>query len=91
MSEDQLKAFLEKVKGDTTLQEKLKTASDSEGVLVIAKEAGFLFSLNELLASKLILSEAEIESISGGQRTWSTDCPGTYAGIHTCENFGCGD
>ena len=91
MSEEQLKAFLEKVKGDTTLQEQLKAASDSEAVVAIAKEAGFLFSVNVLLATKLIPSEAELESISGGQRTWSTDCPGTYGGIHTCEYFGCGD
>ena len=28
MSEEQLKAFLEKVKGDTSLQEKLKVAAD---------------------------------------------------------------
>ena len=44
MSEEQLKAFLDKVKGDTSLQEKLKAAADSDAVLAIAKEAGFSIS-----------------------------------------------
>ena len=45
MSEEQLKAFLEKVKGDTSLQEKLKAASDADAVVAIAKEAGLVFLL----------------------------------------------
>ena len=36
MSEEQLKAFLEKVKADTSLQEKLSAAADSDTVLAIA-------------------------------------------------------
>ena len=32
MSEEQLKAFLEKVKADTSIQEKLKAAADAEFV-----------------------------------------------------------
>ena len=34
MSEEQLKAFLEKVKGDISLQEKLKMAGDADAVHV---------------------------------------------------------
>ena len=45
MSEEQLKAFLEKVQVDTSLQEKLKAAADADAVLAIAKEAGFSLSL----------------------------------------------
>ena len=41
-SEEQLKYFLEKVKGDTSLQEKLKAAADADAVLAIAKEAGYM-------------------------------------------------
>ena len=33
MSEEQLKAFLEKVKGDTNLQEQLKAAADTNAVM----------------------------------------------------------
>ena len=36
MSEDQLNAFIEKIKSDTSLQEKLKAATDYDAVLVIA-------------------------------------------------------
>ena len=47
MSEEQLKAFLEKVKGDTSLQEKLKAAADANAVAAIAKEAGFSISADD--------------------------------------------
>ena len=41
MSEEQLNAFLEKVKADTTLQEKLKAAASPDAAVEIAKDAGF--------------------------------------------------
>jgi predicted ribosomally synthesized peptide with nif11-like leader len=41
MSEEQLKAFLEKVQSDTELQEKLKAATTPEAGLEIAQKAGF--------------------------------------------------
>ena len=43
MSEEQLKAFLEKVKDDTSLQEKLKAAADADAVAAIAKGAIYDF------------------------------------------------
>ncbi|WP_114992743.1 Nif11-like leader peptide family natural product precursor [Synechococcus sp. UW179A] len=70
MSEEQLKAFLEKVKGDTSLQEKLKAAADSDAVLTIATEAGFSISADDLKKAKPKLSEEELEDVAGG---W--DCP----------------
>ncbi len=48
MSEEQLKAFIEKVKADTCLQEKLKAAADANAVSAIAKEAGFSISADDL-------------------------------------------
>ena len=44
MSEEKLKAFLEKVKGDISLHEKLKAAADVDTVVALAKEIGCLFS-----------------------------------------------
>ena len=41
MSEEQLKALLKKVKGDTSLQEKLKGAASPDAAVEIAKDAGF--------------------------------------------------
>ena len=66
MSEEQLKAFLEKVKADTSLQEKLKAAADSEAVLVIAKEAGFSISADDLKKATAEIEDAELEAAAGG-------------------------
>ena len=65
MSEEQLKAFLEKVKGDTSLQEKLKAAADSDAVTAIAKEAGFSISLDDFNKSSELLGK-ELEGVVGG-------------------------
>ena len=66
MSEEQLKAFIEKVKGDTSLQEKLKAAADADAVAAIAKEAGFSISADDLAKAKSELSEEELEGVAGG-------------------------
>jgi predicted ribosomally synthesized peptide with nif11-like leader len=66
MSEEQLKAFLEKVKADTSLQEKLKAAGDSDAVLAIAKEAGFMISADDLTKAQSELSDEELEGVAGG-------------------------
>ena len=66
MSEGQLKAFIEKLKGNTTLQEKLKAAADADAVLAIAKEAGFSISADDLKKAQSEISEEELENVSGG-------------------------
>ena len=66
MSEEQLKAFLEKVRADTSLKEKLKAASDADGVVAIAKEAGFKISAEDLKNTEVELSEEELEGVAGG-------------------------
>ena len=73
MSEEQLKAFLEKVKGDTSLQEKLKAAADSNAVVEIAKEAGFMISAEEIQSMQsesVELSDEELEGLAGGATPW---------------------
>ena len=66
MSEEQLKAFLEKVKGDTSLQAKLKAAADSDAVLAIAKEAGFMISADDSMKAGSA-SDKDLESAAGGR------------------------
>ncbi|QNI54952.1 nif11-like leader peptide domain protein [Synechococcus sp. BIOS-E4-1] len=72
MSEEQLKAFLEKVKGDTTLQEKLKAASDADAVVAIAKEAGFSIFADDLKNARRLeeqspeISDEGLEGVAGG-------------------------
>ena len=80
MSEEQLKAFLEKVKGDTNLQEKLKAASGLDAVVLIAKDAGFVISSDEIKLSRdRQISEAELEGVTGaGVCSYgNTVCPNT--------------
>ena len=68
MSEEQLKAFLEKVQGDTSLQEKLKAAADANAVAAIAKEAGFSISADDLTTkAQSELSDQELEGVAGGE------------------------
>ena len=69
MSEEQLKAFLEAVKADAGLQEKLKTAKDVDAVVEIAKAAGFVISAEELKKSQAEISEEELEGVAGGNIT----------------------
>ena len=66
MSEEQLQAFLEKVQGDTSLQEKLKAAADANAVSAIAKEAGFSISADDLTNAQSELSDQELEGVAGG-------------------------
>ena len=67
MSEEQLKAFLEKVKGDNNLQEKLKAATDNDAVAAIAKDTGFSISAEDLKnAPQEELSDEELEGVTGG-------------------------
>ena len=74
MSEEQLKAFIEKLKADTNLQEKLKAAADSDAVLAIAKEAGFSISADVLKNAQSEISDEELEGAAGGG-FFSWGCP----------------
>ena len=87
MSEEQLNAFLEKIKADTSLQEKLKAAANADAVLTIAKEAGYKISADDLKnAQSVELSELELENLSGG----GTTSGGYYKYGTNCYTCGCG-
>ena len=69
MSEEQLKAFLEKVKADTSLQEKLKAAASPEAAMDIAKEAGFSITsedIQSMQSESVEVSDDELEGAAGG-------------------------
>lgn len=70
MSEEQFKAFLQKVQDDTNLQEQLSAATSVEAVVELAKAAGFMMTVADLqrahTAAQTLLSEAELENVSGG-------------------------
>ena len=67
MSKEQLKAFLEKVQGDTSLQEQLN--AEGANPIAIAKEAGFMISDDDLTKAQSELSDEELEGVAGGSGT----------------------
>ena len=78
MSEEQFKAFLEAVKADAGLKEKLNAAANADVVVEIAKKAGFVFSAEELQLDQAELSDEDIEGVAGaGERptvlAWNKD------------------
>ena len=92
MSEEQFNAFLEKVKGDTSLQEKLNGAADADAVVAIAKEAGFAISaedIQSMQSATVDLSDEELEGAAGGQCLGT--CGGSQSRIIACQTggFGC--
>ena len=77
MSEEQLKAFLETVKTDTSLQEKLKAAASPEAAVEIAKEAGFVITaedIQSMQSATVELSDEELEGAAGGRLTYAMSC-----------------
>ena len=83
MSEEQLQAFLEKVKGDPSLQKQLK--AEGADPVAIAQAAGFEVTTED---HQRTLSEEVLEAASGGQKPpkvipLSKDC---YTGM---VNVGC--
>ena len=75
MSEEQLKAFLEKVKLDTSLQGKLNAATNADAVVEIAKASGFVISSDDWNESQSEVSDEELESAVGGvQPKFSIRC-----------------
>ena len=64
MSEEQLKAFIAKVQGDTSLQEQLK--AEGADVVAIAKAAGFSITTEDLNTHRQNLSDEELEAVTGG-------------------------
>jgi len=77
MPEEQLKAFWEAVQADAGLQEKLKAAVDSDAVVSIAKDAGFVISADELNKAQAELSEEELGGVAGGVPYYSL-CSGAF-------------
>ena len=68
MSEEQLKAFWEAIQSDQALQQKLQGVSDPGAIVVIAKEAGFTISAEELQSAQVELSDEQLDGAAGGRQ-----------------------
>ena len=62
MTQEQLKAFLAKVKGDSSLKEKIKAAKSPEDVAGITQEQGYEFTADKITE----LSDDELEGVTEG-------------------------
>jgi predicted ribosomally synthesized peptide with nif11-like leader len=73
MSADQFKAFQEAVLSDAGLLDKLRSATSADAVVTIANEAGFSFSIADLMSAigsrpseYGSLTDEELEAAAGG-------------------------
>ena len=66
VSEEQIQAFIDKAKADPSIQEKLKSAKTGPDVVAIAKQAGFVVTVDELANAQIELSDEDLEGIAGG-------------------------
>ena len=89
MSLEQLKAFLAKVKGDFSLQEKLKAANTPEEIVAIAKDSGFTISTDDMNNAQSEISEEELEGAAGGTLTPGVALVFTGVSLVAGEGFAC--
>ena len=64
MSEEQVNAFMEAIRADAALQEKVSGAADADAAVAIAQEAGYSISREEIY---WLLTEEALEGVVGGQ------------------------
>ena len=66
MTSGQLKAFIEKIKGDEALRLRLKEVQSEADWCAIAKEEGFNVNIDEYQKCFDEISEEELEGVAGG-------------------------
>ena len=75
MSQEQLQAFIDALKSDSELVQKVQGASSHEAIAKIAKDAGFEISADHVIEKHAISAE-ELESVSGGRNSLVGTCGG---------------
>jgi len=63
MPEAQVNAFMEAIRADAALQEKVSGAADADAAVEIAQEAGYSISREEIY---WLLTEETLEAVVGG-------------------------
>ena len=63
MSEEQVNAFMEAIRADAALQEKVSGAADADAAVAIAQEAGYSICREEIY---WLLTEEALEAVVGG-------------------------
>ena len=68
MSIEQAQAFIEKVKNDEDLAKRLSEVQDSESRLEIARQKGYVFTVDEFKKAVILIHDAELEEVAGGKQ-----------------------
>jgi len=84
MSIESARDFMEKYKKDAEMSAKMVGAKNPAEKMAIAKTAGFDFSFEELTRVNEELSEAELDTVVGGE--WNPGCNNDGHCGFTCEN-----
>nr|WP_186470943.1 Nif11-like leader peptide family natural product precursor [Synechococcus sp. A18-25c] len=83
MPEEQLKAFIEFVKRNTSLHEKLAAATTFEATVAIAKESGFAITAEDIQpvqsTTEPEVPDKELDGATGGAGAWRNN--GTRDGV----------
>jgi predicted ribosomally synthesized peptide with nif11-like leader len=66
MSIETARAFVEKLKSDAELAQKVHEAEDTESKLQIAKQEGYEFTAQEAKQVQEELSDEDLDSVAGG-------------------------
>ena len=68
MTQEQLKTFMQKVKADTSLQQKLEKAADTDAVVAIAKNVNLTISADNLKKAQSELANEKPEKVAVGEK-----------------------
>ena len=82
MSEDQAKAFVEKMKSDEDFRAKVMAEEDVEARMALIVAEGFDCSAEEIGALQE-LGDAELDGVAGG--SWGPDCRPYHSHRLACE------
>ena len=67
--QNQLQAFLAALSEDVSLQVSLRAAADLDAVVAIARDAGFVITVEQITQLQSDLSDSELSAITGGIST----------------------
>ena len=72
------------LQADTSLQEKLRAATDADSIASIAKEAGFEITAEDVKEAQAQLSDEQLEGVDGGVGCGSRACERFFKDVFGC-------
>lgn len=75
MSDEKFKGFWAAIQADPDLQKKLNGVSDHDSLIKIAKDAGFVLTVDEIRSVQEGLSDEELAGVAGGGNSGKSSPP----------------